>query len=76
MLLRREGRDADPLFALLDRGIIRAGLSVQERQGDLRALLRCHRNPPMPLANACLVRLSEIHAAAEVLTFPEVVLAR
>ena len=67
-LLKREGRDADPLFALLDRKAIRIGLSVQEQRADLRALMRRYRNRPMSLADACLVRLSEIHAAAEVLT--------
>ena len=67
-LLKREGRDTDPLFALLDRGVIRIGLSIQEQQTDLRALMRRYRNRPMSLADACLVRLSEIHAAAEVLT--------
>jgi len=67
-LLKREGCDTDPLFALLDRGVIRIGLSIQEQQADLRALMRRYRNRPMSLADACLVRLSEIHAAAEVLT--------
>ena len=67
-LLKREGCDADPLFALLDRGVIRIGLSIQEQQADLRALMRRYRNRPMSLADACLVRLSEIHASAEVLT--------
>jgi uncharacterized protein len=67
-LLKRERRDSDPLFALLDRGVIGIGLSVQEQQADLRALTRRYRNRPMSLADACLVRLSEIHAAAEVLT--------
>ncbi len=67
-LLKREGRDADPLFALLDRGVIRIGLSIQEQQKDLRALMRRYRNRPMSLADACLVRLSEIHGSAEVLT--------
>ena len=67
-LLKREGRDADPLFALFDRGVIRIGLSIQEQQADLRALMRRYRNRPMSLADACLVRLSEIHARAEVLT--------
>lgn len=67
-LLKREGRDTDPLFALLDRGVIRIGLSIQEQQADLRALMRRYRNRPMSLADACLVRLSEIHAAAELLT--------
>ncbi len=67
-LLKRDGRDPDPLFALLDRGIIRIGLFIQEQQADLRALMRRYRNRPMSLADACLVRLSEIHTAAEVLT--------
>jgi uncharacterized protein len=67
-LLKREGRDADPIFALLERGVIRIGLGVQEEQADLRALMRRYRNRPMSLADACLVRLSEIHSAAEVLT--------
>jgi predicted nucleic acid-binding protein len=67
-LLKREGRDTDPLFALLDRGVIRIGLSVQQQQADLRALMHRYRNRPMSLADACLVRLSEIHSAAELLT--------
>jgi len=67
-LLRREGRDVDPLLALLDRGVIRIGLCVQDQRADLRALMRRYRNRPMSLADACLVRLSEIHASAEVLT--------
>jgi predicted nucleic acid-binding protein len=67
-LLKREGRETDPLFALLERGVIRIALSVQEQQADLQALLRRYRNRPMSLADACLVRLSEIHAAGEVLT--------
>ena len=67
-LLKREGRDPDPLFALLGREVIRIGLSIQDQQADLRALMRRYRNRPMSLADACLVRLSEIHAAAEVLT--------
>jgi predicted nucleic acid-binding protein len=67
-LLKREGRDPDPVFALLDRGAIRIGLSIQDQQADLRALMRRYRNRPMSLADACLVRLSEIHAASEVLT--------
>ena len=53
---------------MLERGVIRIGIAIQEQQADLRALMRRYRNRPMSLADACLVRLSEIHAAAEVLT--------
>jgi uncharacterized protein len=67
-LLKREGRDADPLFALLERRIVVIGIAVEEQQSDLRALMRRYRNRPMSLADACLVRLSEMHGAAEVLT--------
>lgn len=67
-LLKREGSDTDPLFALLERGVIRVALAVQEEQADLRALMRRYRNRPMSLADACLVRLSEIHTTAEVFT--------
>lgn len=67
-LLKREGRDTDTLFALLERRVIRIGLAVEDQQSDLRALMRRYRNRPMSLADACLVRLSEMHEAAEVLT--------
>ena len=67
-LLKREGRDADALFALLERGVIRIALAVEEQQADLRALMRRYRSRPMSLADACLVRLSEIHGTSEVLT--------
>ncbi len=67
-LLKREGLEADPLFALLERGVIRIALDVQEEQADLRALMHRYRNRPMSLADACLVRLSELHATAEVFT--------
>ena len=48
--------------------MIRIGLAVQEEQADLRALMHRYRNKPMSLADACLVRLSEIHTAGEVFT--------
>ncbi len=67
-LLKRAGRDIDALFALLERGVIRMALAVQEEQADLRALMHRYRNRPMSLADACLVRLSEIHLTGEVFT--------
>ena len=67
-LLKRQGRDTDALFALLERGVIRIALAVEEQQADLRALMHRYRNRPMSLADACLVRLSEIHGASEILT--------
>ena len=67
-LLKRDGREADALFALLERGVIRIALSVQDEQTDLRVLMRRYRNRSMSLADACLVRLSEMHNGGEVFT--------
>jgi uncharacterized protein len=67
-LLQREGREADPVFDLLGRGVIRVALHVQDQQADLRALMHRYRNRPMSLADACLVRLAELHAGAEIFT--------
>ena len=67
-LLKRDGRDADAPFELLERGVIRVALAVEEERADVRALMHRYRNRPMSLADACLVRLSEIHLAGEVFT--------
>ena len=67
-LLAREGRGADAIFALLDRGVVRIALGVQDEQADLRALMHRYRNRPMSLADACLVRLAELHPDGEVFT--------
>jgi predicted nucleic acid-binding protein len=67
-LLKREGHEADAIFELLERGVIRVAVDIQDEQADLRALMRRYRNRPMSLADACLVRLSEIHSKAHVFT--------
>ena len=67
-LLRRDGQDADLLLALLERGVIQVALQIQEQLADLRALMHRYRNRPMSLADACLVRLSELHSDSEVFT--------
>ena len=67
-LLKREGHEADPIFELLERGVIRVSIQVQQEPADLRALMRRYRNRPMSLADACLVRMSELHANARIFT--------
>jgi len=67
-ILKREGADPDALFELLQRNIIRVALRMDEEQTDLRALMRRYRDRPMSLADACLVRLSELHRDCTVFT--------
>ena len=68
-LLKREGGETDGLFALLERGIIRVGLQLDQEQADLRTLMRRYRDRPMSLADACLVRMAELYADGQVFTF-------
>lgn len=68
-LLKREGRDTDPIFTLIERGILRIGMEIENQLADVRALMRKYRNRPMSLADACLVRLCEMHSNSIVLTF-------
>ena len=70
-LLKREGADTDPLFALLERGVIRLAMSIEEEHTDLRALMRRYRDRPMSLADACLVRLAELHAGSTIFTLDD-----
>lgn len=70
-LLKREGRDSDPIFTLLERGIIQVGIEIEDQLSDLRSLMHKYRNRPMALADACLVRLCELHTKSVVLTFDE-----
>jgi len=67
-LLKREGKEADPLFELLERGALRIGLDIESERADLRALMSRYRDRPMSLADACLVRLSEFHRTCTVFT--------
>ena len=67
-LLRRHGCDADPLLALLARGVIVVSLSVTGELASLRALMRRYRDRPISLANAWLMRRSELHDRPRVWT--------
>ena len=67
-LLKRVGADPDAVFELLERGIIRVALGVEDQLSDLRPLMKRYRDRPMSLADACLVRLSELHPRGKVFT--------
>ncbi|KAB2838075.1 MAG: PIN domain-containing protein [Burkholderiales bacterium] len=67
-LLSRAGFDPARAIALLERGVVRIGLSLQEEVSAVRALFERYENIPASLADACLVRLSELHEPCRVLT--------
>lgn len=59
-LLSRGGGEAAVVPALLEKGVLRVGLAAQEQAPHLRRLMQRYRDVPMSLADACLVRMSEL----------------
>ena len=68
-VLTRDGFDADDLFALAEGGVIKVGIEFNRERAALRSLMRKYRDVPMSLADATLVRLSELHRDCWLLTF-------
>jgi predicted nucleic acid-binding protein len=60
-LLRRESNSADILCALLERGVIASGFALDGNLKETLRLIRRFKDIPMSFADACLVRMSEIH---------------
>ena len=67
-LARRAPGGADAILALAERGVIELDFSLQERFVEIADLMRQYANVPMSLADACLVRMSELVAESVVLT--------
>jgi uncharacterized protein len=67
-LLAPYARAADALFGLLHNGALRIAFQIEENTDALRRLLQKYRDTPMSLADACIVRMAEIHDRHDVLT--------
>jgi predicted nucleic acid-binding protein len=52
----------------LENGAIRIALHIEEQVAALRALHRKYRDRPMSLADACIVRMAELHEQHAVFT--------
>jgi len=67
-LLARSGFDPARALALVERGVVRVALSLSDQIGAVRALFERYDNVPASLADACLIRLSELYDPCRVLT--------
>ena len=67
-LLRNVDGGLDTLLAMLDDGIVEIDFDLAGEAGAVRALARRYADQPMSLADACLVRMSEIRTHAKILT--------
>jgi predicted nucleic acid-binding protein len=67
-LLGRYPRAQDALLELIQNGALNVAFRIEEHVGALRKLLRKYEDTPMSLADACVVRMTEIHERHAILT--------
>jgi len=67
-LARRTYGGVDGILSLVDRGVFELGIGLKEHFTEVAALIRRYANVPMSLADACLVRMSELETDCVVLT--------
>jgi uncharacterized protein len=67
-LSRRTHGGMPGILGLLDRGVVRLAFSLDEHWREVSTLLRRYDDVPMSLADACLVRMSELTADCALLT--------
>jgi len=67
-LLARYPRAQDALLQLLENGALSIAFRLDDHVAALRKLLLKYRDTPMSLADACIVRMAEIHDRHAVLT--------
>ncbi len=60
-VLSRKGQHADMVFSLLTEGLVTLGFETAKHHRELAALMRVYRDVPMSLADASLVRMSELN---------------
>jgi predicted nucleic acid-binding protein len=61
-LLKRAGHDSEQLFAMVDAGFLRSGFDFNTEHRRVGELMRRYKDQPMAFADACLVRMTEMHA--------------
>ncbi len=67
-LLARAGLDSAKVVALLERGVVQVGMALSQQVAAVSALYQRYDNVPASLADACLVRMSELYEPCAVLT--------
>ena len=67
-LLARAGLDSSRALALVERGVVQVGMALSQQVAAVSALYRRYGNLPASLADACLVRMSELYEPSSVLT--------
>lgn len=67
-LAQRELGGTASVWGLLDHGVVHLSFSLESNWSGVSALMRRYANIPMSLADACVVRMSELAPDCSVLT--------
>jgi uncharacterized protein len=67
-LLSRIPGGKDALFGLLERGVLGLAFDLKPELSAVKRLMQRYADVPMSLADACLVRMSEIHNQSRIFT--------
>jgi len=67
-VLQSDGLSHEPILRLVERGILRVDFVMDDHRADVFRLLRKYQDLPMSLADACLVRMSELTEQSRVFT--------
>lgn len=67
-LLARAGFDPIKALAFIERGVVRLGMSLSEEVSAVRGLFERYENVPASLADACLIRMSELYDTSKIMT--------
>jgi predicted nucleic acid-binding protein len=68
LIIHYHNGDPSVIVELVNRGILKVSFSVENESEVLFRLMRRYRSVPMSLADACLVRMSEIFEDSQLLT--------
>lgn len=67
-LMRHLADGEQDVLSLVEAGILQIDFSVSAEVSAIKSLMKKYENVPMSLADACLVRMSEIYNGARVFT--------
>jgi len=67
-LIARRGGKPDALWSVLRSGAVQFAFSLRTEYESVAALMRRYADAPMSLADACLVRMSELKPECQVFT--------
>jgi len=67
-LLKRDGQEPEQILALIESGFLRSEFDLRAEHRAVRTLMHRYASTPMSFADACLVRMAEIHSHCVVWT--------